>query len=407
MAKRRRGRRSDPSSRQPPWVERPLFVALLRHLTGRGFLAWRRVETEAAALRARVKKQKLTWPPESFISTNPFPHLPSAVQVIDPMSPAVAAELPSVQVLFGKAIGRLFSGQGPTDHKAREQFIANMAATYHSLLVWRSQSRHVLRIHRTLLEDLAHAEPATLKGSDLFLPVPALYIEFPTGITMTDPLDESKRLNVRGALVSSEHEDPDHYRHRELRVAIVGKRKRRWPVKVEPILTFRLELGNRSLAIPRFVPQDIVRKIQIPERMPVGSEAREDPTRSEPAPQAPNDIVVLVIRLLDYLMSTPEDRRRLRQRGAANRRGHTPKRPLHSTTSSYWAVGRAYAASAQAGSWRKGKPLTYVIHVRAHYRNQAWGPGLRWRRRRKIARHQRGPRQGLAHTTIQRLTRPE
>jgi hypothetical protein len=393
---------------QPPWVERPLFMALLRQLTGKGYLRWQRLVAEAEALKIKVKARELVWPPSSANSASLLTGAATAVMRVDPMSPVVAGELPCMRSLFGTAIARLSAGFGPADPHAQQQFFNSLLTTYHGLIIWRTHSRHVLRVHPTLFEDFAHGEPAAIKGTDLFLPVPALYLEFPRGITMLDPLDETRRLNVRGALLTSENEDGEEYPRRELRVAIIGRRKPRWPTGVDPLVTFRMGLEGRSLVRPKTLPDGIAERIHVPAELPRGHRALEDPTRSEPAPKAPNDILVILVRLLDYLNSTPGDTHRRRGRfqaklGGARQQAKAP----HETTSTYWSVGSSHARSANAGGWRHGKPLTYVVHVRGHIRNQAWGPGHRLRRKMRIKSHQRGLRHGGAgHTTVQRLTRP-
>jgi hypothetical protein len=369
-------------------------------------LKWTRLAEEAEVLCAKIKSREVAWPP-SAPSSSPLKASPSAVARVDPMSPAVAAELPSMRALLGTAIGRLAAGSGPPDARAQQQFVHSLLATYHGLLVWREHSRHVLRVNATLFEDFAHGQPATIKGTELHLPVPALYIEFPRGITMLDPLDETKRLNVRGAFLSTEHEDGDEYSRRELRVAVVGKRKQRWPTGVDPLITFRLALDNRSLQRPKVLPERVAELVHVPEELTMSLRAKEDPTRRDLGRAAPNSIVLILVRLLDYLMSTPDDVRRITRWGhrSGEGSGHTASAP-YTTTSTYWSVGGRHARSAHAGFWRKGKPLAYLVHVRAHFRNQAWGPGHTLRRRKKIRRHERGPHGGATHTTIQRLTRP-
>src|SRR5262249_43056870 len=135
------------------------FVGLLGRLAGRRFIDWRRLQKESNELRAQIKTRKMNWPPPSAASPLLKGTAP-AISAVDPMSAIVAAELPSIRSLFGRAFARIAAGQGPPDARAQQQFLYALATTYHSVLVWREHSRHVLRIDATLLEDLAHGEPS-------------------------------------------------------------------------------------------------------------------------------------------------------------------------------------------------------------------------------------------------------
>lgn len=376
------------------WHEAPDYERHLRKAVAK-FPSWSDLEAEADALRAAVRADEPFDRVRAIKEEIAAAHFPGPLSAVSPNNFGVFSLLPSVAEVIGRYRHLTSRALKDFPEENRRKLVAATLNAFYQSMMFRRSGRRVYVVDPATFELLARTDLPKMPASHLVFPQESFYLLLPTG--MFEVSTEGATYQIRGVTVSVDATGPAPDEERTVRLWIDGYPTPAPGEKVRPSGGADVALDATFQLRPDQALLDVL-KHEIDERASdTGSLALDSITKVvaglclymmsehphlEPIPPASRIAV-------ENIKNTAKRRKAEQQNDRVSRLGYIRVGDPATAAAANTATTEpgAEGEESPAGRWR----LDHQVWVRGHWRQQAFGPGLKEHRLVWIRPHVKGP----------------